>query len=108
MIDEILDPVFEDYPLVDDQIKDLISRSFNEVKEFRVRNFRQKPDSKVEDDKNDDEKKLEKAKIRKLYSLFPKSKVSLWMNCFVEYLLIVGGADQNSEKLAKKLRREAN
>ena len=73
MIDEILDPVFEDYPLVDDQIKDLISRSFNEV---RARNFRQKPDSKVEDDKNDDEKKLEKAKIRKLYSMFPKSKVS--------------------------------
>ena len=78
MIDEILDPVFEDYPLVDDQIKDLISRSFNEVRDFRARNFRQKPDSKVEDDKNDDGKKLEKAKIRKLYSMFPKSKASLW------------------------------
>jgi len=84
MVDTILDPVFEDYPLVEDRIKNLISRSFNEVRDFRAENFRQKgdkPNADHDDDIYDDDKakqeKLEKVKIRKLFSMFPESKKEL-------------------------------
>ena len=72
VVDALLEPVFAEYPLVDEQVKDLISRSFEEFMGTRKEMRSEKKDQMV---------------IRKLKSRYPeKMGDSLYVDHFILYL----------------------
>ena len=65
VVDALLEPVFAEYPLVDEQVKDLISRSFEEFMGARKEMRSEKKDQMV---------------IRKLKSRYPEKMASKYAN----------------------------